>query len=189
MTRAFLFVAAAFLATPGHAGAQAPPVIEARTAFGASNYLHGDLGYSAPTLLLAVRVGSGAVAVEPEFTLAWHEETQMFGGGITTTSTDRFRSVAVNVLGRWGSRVSGFAGGGIGAYTERFGYEVSGPQGYKQTRSQGPRLGAQVVAGVDVPVAPRVKAFGQFRYEMRSFEDPGGGSVVQGLGGLAIALW
>jgi len=49
-------------------------------------------------------------------------------------------------------------------------------------------LGAQLVAGVDIPIVSRVKAFGQVRYEIRSFEDPGGGSVVQGFGGVAIAL-
>lgn len=189
MTRVFIFVATALLVVAGRASAQAPPMIEVRTAFGASNYLHADLGFTAPTLLVAVRLGPGAVAVEPEFTLARHKESETFGGGTTTTSTRRFQSVAVNVVGRWGRSVAGYAGGGIGAYSERYDYELSGPQGYKQSRSQGPRMGAQAVAGVDVPVAPRVKVFGQFRYEMRSFQDPGGGSVVQGLGGAAIRLW
>jgi hypothetical protein len=33
-----------------------------------------------------------------------------------------------------------------------------------------------------------VKAFGQFRYEVRSLQDPGGGSVVQGFAGVSIVL-
>ena len=193
MTRVVLFVfvgAAAFLGSASVVSAQAAhTAIEVRSAFGASNYLHGDLGYTAPTLLVAVRLGSGPLVVEPEFTVARYKKTDTFGGGTTTTSTDRFQAVAVNVLGRWGDRVSAFAGGGVGAYSEHFGYQVSGPQSYKQTRQQGPRLGAQAVAGVDVPVAARIKAFAQFRYEMRSFDDPGGGSVLQGLGGIAIGLW
>ena len=60
--------------------------------------------------------------------------------------------------------------------------------GYEQNRTRGPRLGAQLVGGVDIPIVSRLKAFGQFRYEIRSFEDPGGGSVVQGLGGIAIGF-
>jgi hypothetical protein len=43
------------------------------------------------------------------------------------------------------------------------------------------------LAGVDIAVATHVKVFGQCRYEMRSFEDPGGG-VVQGFGGVSMVL-
>ena len=95
----------------------------------------------------------------------------------------------MNVLGRWGSSAAVYAGGGPGFYWERSRYRVEGANGYEQNRTRGPRLGAQFVGGVDLPIVSRVKAFGQFRYEIRSFEDPGGGSVVQGLGGIAIALW
>jgi hypothetical protein len=194
MTRLiFLF---AFLSIPASAFAQPePPAVEIRGAFGASRYLHGDLGYTAPTWLVAVRFGRDSFVVEPEFATASHEERQVFGPApgsptqTTTISSDTFQSAAVNVLGRWGRSAAAYAGGGAGLYWERSRYRVEGANGYEQNRSRGPRLGAQLVAGVDIPIVSRIKAFGQFRYEIRSFEDPGGGSVVQGLGGIAIGLW
>ncbi len=188
-----VFLACVLLAAPIAASAQTPPAIEARTAIGASHYLHSDLGYTAPTLLVSLRIGKGSFAVEPEFAVAWHEETQKFGFGTapvtTTTSASRFQSFGVNLLARSGGRVSGFAGGGLGAYWERYRYSVRAPaNSYEQIRTQGPRAGAQLVGGVDVPITNRIKAFGQGRYEMRSFDDPGGGSVLQGFGGIAIAI-
>ena len=193
MKRHLLFLPLIVLTSPRFAAAQSQPVIEARTAFGISNYLHADIEYTSPTWLIAARIGHGAMAIEPEFVLQRHEETQTFGqaGPAPTvqTSNTRFQSVAVNVIGRWGSRVSGYVGGGIGAYTERFRFrQTFNGQETGHDRTQGPRAGVQLVGGVDVPVAPRIKIFGQGRYEMRSFDDPGGGSVVQGLGGVAIVL-
>jgi hypothetical protein len=180
-------------AVPSVANAQAEqPALELRGAFGLSRYLHGDLGYSTPAWLAAIRVGRGPVVVEGEFASAHHEERQVFGppaAETVTISRDTFRSAAANLLGRWGRRTTAFAGGGPGLYWERSEYRLEAATGgYQQKTTRGPRLGAQVVAGVDVPLASRIKAFGQFRYEVRSFEDPGGGSVVQGFGGVAIAL-
>ena len=190
-----LVVVCLLLGLPSAAFAQAEsPVIEVRGGFGLSNYLHGDLGYTAPTWLAAVRFGSGPFVVEGELAGASHEERQTFGpaqGSSTQTVTisrNTFRSAGANLLARWGHRVSAFAGGGPGLFWERSKYEVQAPNGYTLDNTRGPRLGAQIVAGLDVPVASRVKAFGQFRYEVRSFEDPGGGSVVQGFAGIAVAL-
>ena len=195
MTRVFVLLVLV-ISTAAVAGAQTPqPAIEVRGGFGLSHYLHGDLDYSAPAWLAAVRFGRGPIAVEGEFAGASHEERQVFGPvpgssvQTVTISSDRYRSVGVNVLGRWGGRVSAFAGGGAGLYWEPSEYRVeAGENSYEQDRMRGPRPGAQLVAGLDIPIASRVKAFGQFRYEMRSFEDPGGGSVVQGLAGVSIAL-
>ena len=173
----------------GVRNADAQPGIELRTAIGASNYLHGDLTFIAPTVLVAARFGHGPFAVEPEFAVAWHEETQTFGVDTRTITNDRFQSVGVNLIGRSPGRVSAYGGGGVGLYMERSTYRVDAPtNGYEQSRTRGPRLGAQAVAGVDFTLASRVKAFGEFRYEVRSFEDPGGGSVVQGFAGMAIVL-
>jgi hypothetical protein len=178
-----------FFLTCGVRAVSAQPAIEMRGAFGASNYLHADLDYTAPTLLVAARLGAGAFAIEPEFASSWHEETQTFGPNVTTVSNDRFQSLAVNLIGRTAGRVAGYAGAGVGMYWERSQYRVNDPfAGYEQSRRRGPRPGAQAIAGVDVTVAPRVKAFAQFRYEMRSFEDPGGGSVMQGFAGVSIVL-
>ena len=168
-----------------------PPALELRGGFGFSHYLHGDLAYTAPTWLAAFRFGRGPMAIEGELTSASHEERQVFGaasGQTITIATDTFRSLGLNLLGRWGDRVSGYAGGGPGAFWEQGSYEVQGRDSFTRRSTRGPRLGAQAVAGVDVTVARRVRAFGQFRYEVRSFEDPGGGSVAQGFAGVSIVL-
>lgn len=189
-----LCLSAGFVVTiPAVAGAQgARPAIELRGALGLSHYLHGDLGYSTPVWLAAIRAGRGPLVVEGEFAAARHEERQVFGlpsMETVTVSTDTFHSAAVNVLGRWGERATAFAGGGPGLYWERSGYRVDAADDYERETTRGPRLGAQLVAGLDVPLASRVKAFGQFRYEVRSFADPGGGSVVQFFGGVAVGVW
>src|SRR5262245_50562607 len=184
-----LLLLAVFAGSSSLVYAQEAPVVQIRSAFGASHYLHGDLDYTAPTVLVSARLGSGAFAVEPEFAVAWHEETQRFGVNTSTTTNTRFQSFGVNAIGRSTGPVSVYGGGGVGFYTEYHRYRVDNPvYGSDQPSTRGPRLGAQGLAGVDVPIAPRVKAFGQFRYEVRSFEDPGGGSVVQGFAGVTIPL-
>jgi hypothetical protein len=185
-----LVVLVLLVALPSTASAQTEqPIVEVRTGFGASHYLHADLDYTAPTFLISARVGRGALAFEPEFALASHEDTQSFGLNTSTTSRWMFQSMGLNIIGRSGGDVSFYGGGGPGFYLERTTYRLNDPVfGYEQKNTRGPRLGAQGLAGVDVPVAPHVKVFGQFRYEVRSLEDPGGGSVVQGFGGVSIVL-
>ena len=68
--RPFFLPLALLLAGPAIASAQPAPVVEVRTAFGISNYLHSDIGYNAPTWLVAVRIGRGAIAIEREHTPA-----------------------------------------------------------------------------------------------------------------------
>ena len=191
MSRVFVLIM--LLAAPAVASAQDLPVVELRTAFGISNYLHGDIDYTTPTWLVAVRVGTGAIAFEPEFAYARHENTETFGLGSASptveTSSTTYKSFAVNVVGRWGSRASGYVGGGAGLYSEDHRFrQTNNDRVFENTRNQGPRAGAQLVGGVDIPVASRIKVFGQARYEIRSFEDPGGGSVVQGFAGVALTI-
>lgn len=177
---------------PVLASAQSAPRVDLRTAFGISNYLHGDLDFNAPTALVAVRFGGEYVAIEPEFVFAWHSRTETFSGTplgtVTQTSERKFQSLGVNVVGRWPGRVSPFVGGGLGLYSERRRFESS-IGGSNPPRTSGPRTGFQLTGGVDVRILPRLSAFGQARYEMRSFQDPGGGSVIQGLGGIALYLF
>jgi hypothetical protein len=184
--------ACALLLLPELVLAQAAPLVDLRAAFGASHYLHGDLDFNAPTLLVAVRVGAEHVAIEPEIAVAWHSTTERFtgtpSGTVTQTTFRRFQSAGVNLIGRWNGRVAPFVGGGIGLYLERRKFENSIDM-FELGRTFGPRPGLQATGGVDVRVTPRVRAFGQMRYEMRSFQDPGGGSVLQGLGGMAIGVW
>lgn len=172
---------ALLLSTGAHA--QTTAVLEARVALGASHYLHSDLGYTAPALLVSVRAGRGAFAIEPEFAIASHESTEKFNIATSMTSNDRFQSAAVNFIGRGHGAMSAYGGGGLGMYWERYRYRLDdSAHSYARSRTQGPRLGAQVVGGVDFTITPRGKAFGQARYEIRSFDDPGGGSVVQAFG-------
>jgi hypothetical protein len=185
----FLIALVLITATSSLARGQEAPAVQIRSAFGASHYLHGDLDYTAPALLVSARIGSGTFALEPEFAVAWHEDTQTFNLNTSATTSMRFQSVGVNAIGRSRGAISGYGGGGIGFYGEYHRYRLNDPaSGYGQSDTRGPRLGAQGLAGVDVPITSRLKAFGQFRYEVRSFEDPGGGSVVQGFAGVAITL-
>lgn len=95
MSMKTLFAVILLLASASFAPAQEAPILEARTAFGASHYLHGDLGYTAPTWLVALRIGHAGVAVEPEFVLASHEETQVFNASTSTTSRSTIREAGV----------------------------------------------------------------------------------------------
>jgi len=190
--KSFLSSCIVLLLFPVFAEAQSSPRVDLRTAFGVSNYLHSDLDFNAPTALVAVRFGGDYVAIEPEFVFAWHSRTQTFTGTpfgtVTQTSERKFQSFGVNVVGRWPGRVSPFAGGGFGLYSERRRFESS-TGGSNPATTSGPRPGFQLTGGVDVRILPRLRAFGQARYEMRSFQDPGGGSVIQGLGGIAFDLF
>jgi hypothetical protein len=164
------------------------PTIELRTGFGASNYLHADIEYIAPTVLVALRAGSGRIAVEPEFAFAWHTEQDTFpgvAGPVVVRSSRQFRSAGVNVIARGRGRVSPFFGGGVGVYSER---RRTTTDGQGQTLSFGPRAGTQIVGGLDIRAARRITVFGQGRYEVRSFSDIGGGSVFQGFAGVSFVL-
>jgi hypothetical protein len=173
--------------------AQEPPLVEVRTAFGATNYLHGDFDFVAPTLLVSARIGR-EVAIEPEFGFASHEDVDTFPGSptfpgpVTTTSRRRFQSAGVNVVRRWSGQISPFVGGGVGVYWEPRRLETRNPSEVIVTsRTEGPRGGVQALAGIDFRINRRIAAFGQVRFEMRTLRDPAGGAF-QGLGGIAFAL-
>lgn len=178
---------------PATAAAQPadPPIVELRTAAGLSNFLHGDIGGIAPSMRIAVRIGTGRFAIEPEFGLAWLEKTDTFSGGTTNTERTRFQGLGLNAIGRWpGARVSPYFGAGLGMYSHRRRNETVSPGGTFSREFNSPgNAGAQIMGGLDVKVASRVSAFGEMRLEVRSFQDPGGGSVVQGFGGVAVRLW
>jgi hypothetical protein len=175
------------------AAAQEPRLVEIRTAFGATNYLHGDFDFVAPTLLVSARIGR-AVAIEPEFGFASHEDVNTFGGSpgfpgpVTTTARRRFQSAGVNIIRRWSGQVSPFVGGGVGVYWEPRRFETRNPsEAIVTSRTEGPRGGAQALAGIDFRINSRIAAYGQARFEFRSFQDPAGGAF-QGLGGIAVGF-
>ena len=112
------FLLCAALLLPALARAQSAPVIELRGAFGASNYLHGDFDFIASTALVSVRVGAGALAIEPEFGIAWHTDDLTFQG-VRQRQEVRFQSVGLNVVRRWPGKVSPFVEAGVGYFTNR----------------------------------------------------------------------
>jgi opacity protein-like surface antigen len=175
------------LLAPAVAGAQSwdPPVVELRGAAGFSDYLHADIEGIAPSFRAAVRIGPSLFALEPEFAFARLKSTS---GARETTR--RFQSLGVNAIARWPHRrFSPYAGGGVGMYVEHRRTVTDSPGNTFETEFKGgPRAGVQALGGVDVWVYSRFSAFAEMRYEMRSFADPGGGSVVQGFGGVVIKI-
>jgi len=126
MTRVFVLLFA--LAGTASLAAAQTPAVDVRTAFGASNYLHGDIEYIAQTVLVAVRFGGEKIAIEPEAVVAWHSETATFGSAsepVTQKSGRRFQSAGVNILRRWSGRAAPFVGGGVGVYAEHRTFESS----------------------------------------------------------------
>ena len=191
MKLALAFFITLFL-TPALADAQPwdPPVIELRVAPGFSNYLHADIEGIAPSVRAAVRIGPSRFAIEPEFVFAQLRRTPFQSPSATVTSTRRMQSLGVNAIARWPHRrFSPYAGGGAGIYSERRRTVTESAGGTSVTEFEGgPRPGIQAVGGLDVWVYSRFSAFAEMRYEMRSFADPGGGSVVQGFGGVVVKL-
>ena len=181
-----------FFITPGVAGAQSweAPVVEVRMGAGVSNYLHADLEGIAPSFRAAVRMGPSRFAIEPEIVFARLRTVPFQSPSARVTSTRRFQSLGVNAIARWPHRrVSPYTGGGVGVYSEHRRTEtVAGDNTSVTEFDGGPRAGIQALGGVDVWVSSRFSVFAEMRYEMRSFADPGGGSVVQGLGGVVIRI-
>jgi len=187
MTLRLLFSSLLVL-VPVTAAAQSMPAIEIRSALGASHYLHADLDYTAPTFLVSLRVGTPAIAIEPEFAFARHDTTRDFLDAHVSERAE-FKSAGLNVVRRWQGSIAPFVGGGVGVFSERRRTQTSTRSGdFSSDRTDGPRGGLQALGGVDVRLTSRVALFGEMRYEIRSLTDPGGGSVVQGFGGMAFAL-
>src|SRR5215471_1750138 len=92
------------------ARAQHVPVVEIRSAFGGSTYLHGDLDYTAPITLVSVRIGTPTITLEPEFAYAWHEQRDAVGS-FQHTNRDTFQSIGFNVVRRWPGYVTPYVGG------------------------------------------------------------------------------
>ena len=186
----FVIIALFFIPAATSAQSSSVPLIEIRTAAGVSKFLHGDIAGIAPSLRVALRMGTGRFAIEPEVGFAWLEQTEAFSS-VRQIERTRFQGFGVNAIGRWpGTRFSPYAGVGLGAYLHRRRTETTTPSGTFSSDFDSPgATGAQVMGGLDVGVASRVRAFGEMRLEIRSFADPGGGSVVQGFGGIAVRLW
>lgn len=197
--------------TPASSNAQGLTV-----SFGAgmAHPLHADLDFNAPLLAVTAQIPVGRhMALEPEFT-RWEHTTTVEEIGLTIQGvqgpighagrliTRRSRtswSIGANGLARGGGRtLRVFGGGGIGLYVQESSYRVTLEDCVVPTqpsvctdqridRSRGD-LGVQAIGGIDVVLAPRWIAFGAFRAEVQSFRDPGGASVISGLGGVRIGF-
>jgi hypothetical protein len=168
---------------------------------GYARSLHGDLDYGAPVFSLSFRSpGIAHFAFEPEIGWWRHASETKLGapmpGGpqVTIRDSRAFWNAGFNALLIGGSgRIQGYGGGGVSTFWETSRYTQIVPDGlanpgtFESTRILGPRLGAQAVGGVNVAAARRIAAFAQVRYELRSFDDPGG-AVTRIEGGLRIAL-
>lgn len=130
---------------------------------GVANPMHGDFDFVAPEWQLSLRGRmADGVTFEGFFNEWRHTEETFFSQRIVRTT----RVVGVNVLaGRMGNRVGWSAGGGIGSMTFR-------REGV--TRFTNGSFSVQALGGLDVRVAPRLLAFGQFQLVVPT-SDPGSG--------------
>ena len=184
---ALLIAFAAFAST---AAAQPAPVLQIRSAVGASTYLSGDIGYTAPMTIVSARIGTGSVALEPEFAFARHQAHAVFSLG-QEDSRRTFQSVGVNVVRRWRGRIAPYVGGGVGVFVDHLHTTTVSrdAETFVFDRAGGPTAGVQAFGGADVRVAGRISILGQGRYELRSLSDLGGGSAWQVMGGVAVDVF
>jgi len=180
----------AFSAFTSSAHAQQAPLLQVRSAVGVTTYLSGDIGYAAPMTIVSARIGTPTVAVEPEFAFARHQGHAVFELG-EQDSRRTFRSIGVNVVRRWPGRVSPYAGGGIGVFSDdqHSTTVLRDSETFVFDRAGGPAAGLQALGGADVRVAPRLSILGQGRYELRSLSDLGGGSAWQAMAGIVVDLF
>lgn len=151
MKRSLAIIALSLIPAAAAAQSPDPPIVQVRSAAGFSNFLHGDITGIAPTMRVAVRIGTGHFAIEPELGLAWLEKTDTFSGGTTNTERTRFQGFGLNAIGRWpGERVSPYFGVGLGMYAFRRRNRTVSPGGTFSRAFNSDSAGAQVMGGVAI---------------------------------------
>jgi len=167
---------------------------------GAAGYakaLHGDLDFGAPAMSASARVRVARhVALEGEVGYWQHTVRNTFriaSAIFETRTTHRFPAVGLNVLAiaDAGARIAPYGGAGVGLFHHISEYEQTGPHEMLfPIRNSDWRIsmGGQFVGGVDVRVASQLKAYGEFRFDIQSFRDPGSSST-RVLGGLRVPIW
>lgn len=198
---------ACMLVAAAPAAARQEPGVEIGGGAGYARALHGDLGFGAAAIAVTARFQiSRHLAMEPEFGYWRHSEEQLFTAGsqsIETKTTWAFVSATGTVLvtSDPGSAVRVYGGGGPGVYygSRRFRQTVSASSGEVETdhaiasvqldttRRMSPSFGAQFVGGADARIARRLRVFGEYRFEIRSLEDPGS-SVYRIMGGVRVPI-
>jgi hypothetical protein len=202
----------AVLAIAGTAGAQD---LDARFtiggAAGVSNPFHGDLQFQAPAWEIAARGRPSARLTIEAFAAEWRHTTETRRIGVPLQGPDGpigtagelsqrtrylMQSFGASLLPTFTiGRVSIVAGGGanVAFIQHRFEQRLENcvttspvPCGSYANDHTSSSPGLHAVAGIDVRIAPRLIAFGQYRI-LAPVNDPGSGYAAA-LGGLRLAL-
>jgi hypothetical protein len=165
--------------------------VEVGLGVGYARALHGDLDYGSAAFSGSIRFPLRArLAFEGDLGFWSHSDMQSFGTAQTRSSRSFWSIEGSLLFVGAGERVQPFGGGGLGVYFDRSSFSQMIDQGpdVELTRTQGPQVGAQALGGIDVEVLRRLKIFGAFRFELRSFTDPGGAAVYRIEGGVRLPL-
>jgi len=163
---------------------------------GYARALHGDLDFGDAALSGTARARVARnVALEAQVGYWQHTDLKSFpngrGGMIETRQTRSFPSVTFSVLAVSGrnARVGPYGGAGVGVYYIKSRFVTSStPTSPEFVRDRWDlAMGAQFFGGVDVRVANRLKVFGECRFAIESFRDPGA-SGFRALGGVRVPI-
>jgi hypothetical protein len=180
------------------ASATAQGVDPGRVSFGAaagiSDPLHGDFGFRAPSWEVDVRLNTWTFLASSVFVEQWrHTDEDVSTNVITPTGridrltrarTDQTRVVGWSLLGKSNGRVAVNGGGGVSylLYSRESSTKLEGCTpaslcGASASDFDNGAFAAQVQAGVDVRVIPRLAVTGNFRL-VAPVEDPGAGHIT-----------
>jgi hypothetical protein len=159
--------------------------------------LHGDLDFKAPEWQIAVRAAVSRHFLLEGFFDEWRKKSQNAGLSFESNTTYTMRTVGVNWLARgFIDRAAFTGGGGIGFmhYDRLFEQSVRGCQSPTpascqalENRFNSQSFTFQAVAGVEVPIASVISAFGQYQF-VAPIEDVGF-SHSSVTGGVRIRVW
>ena len=182
--------------TPGVVQAGQEGAVDVGGAAGFAQSLHGDLDFGDAAVSGTGRVRvSRRVAFEGQVGYWQHRRHETFltsrGEVVQTRLTHRFPNVTASMLAvsDRDARVGPYGGAGLGLFYHISRYEQSATSQFPAVSNSNWHIGAgaTLVGGVDVRVATRVKAFGEFRFDVQSFRDPGS-SVYRALGGIRVPI-
>jgi hypothetical protein len=182
--------------TPGVVQAGQEGAVDVGGAAGFAQSLHGDLDFGDAAVSGTARVRvSRRVAFEGQFGYWQHRRPDAFltsrGEVVQTRLTHKFPNVTASVLAvsDRDARVGPYGGAGVGVFYHISNYEQSGTSQFPGVSDSDWRIGvgATLVGGVDVRVSTRATAFGEFRFDVQSFRDPGS-STYRALGGVRLPI-
>jgi hypothetical protein len=196
MTMRALMAIAVVMVFANTAHARQDARLEVGGAAGYARSLHGDLNFGGAAVAGTARVRvSPHVAFEALVGFWQHAERETFlsgsGEAVETRTRHAFPTAVFNVLAVSDSdaRVGPYGGAGVGMFYRRRHYEQSATSGFAAFTRTSSRatLGGELVGGVDVRVARRLKIFGEVRFDVQSFQDPGASSI-RVLGGVRMPI-